>query len=281
MTTTLDGVQLDLFGEVERALTRAERAAAEAAAAADADADLRAEWERAVRQHPDGTPVVWVAPWDCADGTPKGTEQPGWRCPHCARIEANEYHLGASHCMDWDDWSRRARAGRPRSHCSSLDLLDIQQTSLWGTTTCRGGICTTCGRRNTADYPGGGHWAVSGDLDGEHCSCGCHAHVDCTSTPDRCVALILDLRERYRAHRAAHPEPRCRWTLGDVVLVDGVAHTVVALTWPRTVLFTRGITARTSTRGDTTKWIETWDGKGWSTDHEVVAAPRTKRRKNR
>lgn len=77
-------VQLDLFGEVEKA----EQAARDRE---QARADWLARFERA----------DWIAPWDTASGTPKGARVPGWRCPdpECGEIEPGEtaYHLEINH----------------------------------------------------------------------------------------------------------------------------------------------------------------------------------------
>lgn len=62
---------------------------------------------------------VWVAPWDCGDGTPKGAEKPGWTCPDCGTVEPSEFVLTLNHGFasyhDGDDfggWCARMRARR-------------------------------------------------------------------------------------------------------------------------------------------------------------------------
>jgi hypothetical protein len=79
--------QFDLFGAVERA--EQERAA---------EAQRRTEW-RALFE-----PADWIAPYDCADGTPAGTAVPGWLCPDpdCGVIEPNGCVLGINHGLDPD-----------------------------------------------------------------------------------------------------------------------------------------------------------------------------------
>lgn len=76
----MNAVQLDLFGDVERAL----RADDEAARA-------RAEWAARFERAP------WIAPWDTADGMKKGESKLGWRCPCCGDIEPNDALLLINH----------------------------------------------------------------------------------------------------------------------------------------------------------------------------------------
>jgi hypothetical protein len=78
-------VQLDLFGEVEKAEQDA-RDRAQAAAA------WAARFERA----------DWIAPWDTAGGLKKGDRVLGWRCPDpaCGQIEPNATLLANDH--GWD-----------------------------------------------------------------------------------------------------------------------------------------------------------------------------------
>jgi hypothetical protein len=66
---------------------RSERAQAETAAS-----EWAGRFERA----------DWVAPYDTAGGTPKGTAIPGWRCPdpECGKIEPNGFLLSINH--GWD-----------------------------------------------------------------------------------------------------------------------------------------------------------------------------------
>lgn len=93
----------DLFGEYDRhqarlAVQQAAADAAESARRAEAEARLaaRAEWEARFER------ADWIAPWDCADGTPKGAVTSGWRCPdpECGRIEPNSYLLSINHGFD-------------------------------------------------------------------------------------------------------------------------------------------------------------------------------------
>ncbi len=63
----------------------------------------------------DGSEVIWVAPWDCGDGTPKGARLPGWRCWLCGQVEVNEYLLNLNHglseiypdSLTWSECSRQ------------------------------------------------------------------------------------------------------------------------------------------------------------------------------
>lgn len=81
-------IQLDLFGEVEKAEQDARDREQERAG-------WLARFERA----------DWIAPWDCADGTPKGGRVPGWRCPdpECGEIEPSSYLLIIEH--GWDPYT--------------------------------------------------------------------------------------------------------------------------------------------------------------------------------
>lgn len=100
-------VQLDLFGEVEKA----EQAARDRA---QARADWQARFERA----------DWVASYDTAGGMKKGSRTPGWRCPdpECGEIEPNSYHLSISHGWDPEVPGREPFDGR----CQKLRLLRAQ-----------------------------------------------------------------------------------------------------------------------------------------------------------
>jgi hypothetical protein len=92
--------QLDLFGAVERA---------EAA---------RAEWVARFER------AGWVAPHDCADGTPRGAVKPGWRCPDpdCAQVEPTAFALAINHGWDPDVPGHAPFDG----HCHRLRLLAAQ-----------------------------------------------------------------------------------------------------------------------------------------------------------
>lgn len=99
-------VQLDLFGEVEKA----EREAEERRRA-------RAAWEARFER------ADWIAPHDTAAGPRPGdpplkkgerSPVPGWRCPdpECGEVEPNAYHLGIGHGFDpnvpgWQPWHGR------------------------------------------------------------------------------------------------------------------------------------------------------------------------------
>ena len=95
------GVQLDLFGEVEKRL------------------DAAAEFERRARFMPDGSPVMWVAKFDC-HGIRKGDQMPGWRCWLCGQIEVNDYQLTTNHglaahypdTLDWAECTKQERQAR-------------------------------------------------------------------------------------------------------------------------------------------------------------------------
>lgn len=112
MSTSIVTIQLDLFGVVE-GTEQADRAAA-AARQLERDTWLD-RFERA----------DWVAPWDCADMTPKGTVRSGWRCPDpdCAQVEPNEYLLGINHGFHPDIPGRQPWNGR----CARLHRLDLRQ----------------------------------------------------------------------------------------------------------------------------------------------------------
>ena len=264
-----DGVQLDLFGEVEQALAVAEQQQ-------DATATLRGQWEALVRYWPDGTPVTWTAPWDCADGTPEGSVVPAYRCPLCGQVAGSEFLLGNDHGMGLDDWSRRASDAsgcwEPRTHCTRLSLLDSQQSSLWSRTVCRGMRCSTCGRRN-ADPERRWH-RLAGDADGEHCDCPCHDHTAC-QTADRCIPMIEAAGARYLAHAQAHEIPRGRWQCGSEVLIDGTRVRVVGISYPASVEHTVHYTARPIGRTDEiTHWLETWQARKWVPNVAVQPAPK-------
>lgn len=101
------GVALDLFGQVEEA----EREAAERAAAGAA---WLARFERA----------EWIAPYDTAGGTPKGTRVPAWRCPdpECGEVEPGPsgFLLSINHGFDpdvpgWEPYDGRCRKVRRRA----------------------------------------------------------------------------------------------------------------------------------------------------------------------
>lgn len=274
-----DGVQLDLFGEVEQALIEAERPRGRPRAVQQEPAEgTRAQWEALVRYWPDGTPVTWTAPWDCAGGTPKGTVLPGYRCPLCGQVEVNEYLLENNHGVGLADWSLRAQdtsgCWEPRTHCTRLDLLDRQQSSLWSRTVCRGLQCSTCGRRN-ADPKKPWH-RLAGDSNGEHCACLCHDHTAC-QTADRCIPLIEDGATRYLAHAQAHEIPRGRWQCGSEVLIDSTRVRVVGVFYPPTREHSAHYSARTIDKSaEITHWTETWRAKTWVPSSAVKPAPKTR-----
>ena len=111
------GVQLDLFGEVEARL------------------DAAAEFERRARFMPDGSPVMWVAKFDC-HGIRKGQQIPGWRCWLCGQVEVNDYVLTTNHgvaahypetllwaeCTKQLRQARQARAAEARQ--AAIDIAD-------------------------------------------------------------------------------------------------------------------------------------------------------------
>jgi hypothetical protein len=63
-------------------------------------AERRAEFERLARWWPDGTEVIWVAPWDTSGGMKEGETSPGWRCWHCGGVEATDAVLALNHGLD-------------------------------------------------------------------------------------------------------------------------------------------------------------------------------------
>ena len=84
-------VQDDLFGQVETELTRRAEATR-----------LRAEFDARTRRMPQGTPVLWTAPYD-APSARQGEAVPGWRCWLCGEVVATEYVLGLVHGLRVDD----------------------------------------------------------------------------------------------------------------------------------------------------------------------------------
>jgi hypothetical protein len=113
------GVQLDLFGEVE------------------ARTEARQELERRARTMPDGSPVVWVAPYDCP-AAKKGEAIPGWRCWLCGQIEVNEFVLNLNHgltsvypeTLDWTECSRqRLLASQARSAATRSTTTPARPTT--------------------------------------------------------------------------------------------------------------------------------------------------------
>lgn len=122
MSMQLAPTQLDLFGAVEAT----EAAEHQAAVTRQLERDSwRAQFERA----------DWVAPWDCADGTPKGTVRSGWRCPDpaCGQIELNAFLLSINHGFDPDIPGRQpwnGRCFRRRNAASQPDVarnIDSQE----------------------------------------------------------------------------------------------------------------------------------------------------------
>ena len=99
--------QLDLFGAVEAAeAARAERQ------------HERAAWEASF------TRADWVAPWDTADGHPKGTVYHGWVCPDpaCGEVEPGSYLLLINHGWDPQVPGLAPWDGR----CQKIKLLEAQ-----------------------------------------------------------------------------------------------------------------------------------------------------------
>lgn len=92
----MTGDQLDIFGETTARLDAA-------ANRANDRTTRQAAFDVLTAHHPDGTQVIWIAPWDCSDGTPKGTAIPGRRCPLCDEIEPNEHLLSNNHWIDVDE----------------------------------------------------------------------------------------------------------------------------------------------------------------------------------
>lgn len=101
--------QYDLFGEDEEA----ERAAAERKTASQS---ARAEWEARFER------ADWVAPWDTADGRPKGTVELGWVCPACKTVEPNEFLLGNNHGYHPDEPGWVPYRGEFGVTCTKLEL---------------------------------------------------------------------------------------------------------------------------------------------------------------
>ncbi|AOS94910.1 MULTISPECIES: hypothetical protein [Mycobacterium avium complex (MAC)] len=99
--------QLDLFGDVEREIDNSERRRRE-----------RVLWASLFER------ADWVAPYDCADGTAKGTAILGWRCPDpaCQQIEPNGFLLAINHGFDPhvpDPWAAQRGCTRVRLFGSS------------------------------------------------------------------------------------------------------------------------------------------------------------------
>jgi hypothetical protein len=91
-------VEVDLFGEVDAELARR----------AETDR-VRAEFERRAHTMPDGTPVIWVAPYN-APSARRGDAVTGWRCWLCARVEGNAYALELAHGLHPSDLTSLTRA---------------------------------------------------------------------------------------------------------------------------------------------------------------------------
>jgi len=97
-------VQLDLFGEVEQAQQEASERV-----------NARAAWQARFGR------ADWIAPWDTADGRPKGSVTRGWRCPDpdCGEIEPNDFLLSITHGFDPNVPGHRPLDGR----CAKLRML--------------------------------------------------------------------------------------------------------------------------------------------------------------
>jgi hypothetical protein len=80
-------------------LTAEDAASLDAAEARLRAARLAAEvkFARLALHDDDGNPILWVAPWDTADGLKAGTSAPGARCWLCGDIEPNEHMLALNH----------------------------------------------------------------------------------------------------------------------------------------------------------------------------------------
>jgi hypothetical protein len=92
MTTVFE--QPDLFGEYDARQAEAERLAAEQQAESDRIQAERAEYRARFERHD------FPAPYDTADGRPKGTIIHGWVCPACGDVEWNEFLLSLNHGYD-------------------------------------------------------------------------------------------------------------------------------------------------------------------------------------
>lgn len=89
--------QLDLFGQVE---AREQRAAAEQRQREDQAAARQARidaFRARATIYPDGTPVIWTAPYDTAGGMKEGDTKPGWWCWICGQVNSNEFMLQLNH----------------------------------------------------------------------------------------------------------------------------------------------------------------------------------------
>jgi hypothetical protein len=108
VATSAVTVQLDLFGEADQA----EQAASK-------DAQVRADWTARFER------ADWIAPYDTAGGTPKGTVLSGWRCPDpdCAEVEVNSFVLSINHGFDPDVPGWEPFDGR----CAKLRRLEAQR----------------------------------------------------------------------------------------------------------------------------------------------------------
>jgi hypothetical protein len=104
-----EGTQLDLFGAIQAELDRR-----------DAIATARIELTHRTRNNPDGTPVMWVAPYDCP-AAKKGQAVPGWRCWLCGQTEVNEYVLNLNHGL-----TAVYPASLDRTECTRQTLLASQ-----------------------------------------------------------------------------------------------------------------------------------------------------------
>jgi hypothetical protein len=179
-------MQLDLFGELELAedtQTEAERVQAAKAAAL---AEQRAAFLRRVTTHPDGTPVLWTAPWDTYD-LKAGDTCPGWRCPACGQIEGGEYGLALNH--GFADYLPYTWG---RTWCTRQLLLRSQAVATaQRTSPCHqrpDGTCRTESARGP--HPAGGLITRTRDADPAlHCPCECHSHNGCPD-PSACQQEI-------------------------------------------------------------------------------------------
>lgn len=110
-------VQLDLFGAVAANL--------EQQADEQAQRDARNHrFHQLAHHHPDGTPVLWTAPWDTAGGMREGESAPGARCWLCGQVEPNDTLLRINHGLSpWTDWDMQ------RTECTRQWLQASQAAS--------------------------------------------------------------------------------------------------------------------------------------------------------
>jgi len=131
------GTQLDLFGQVEAREQRAADAEQERAAQLVAHARNRAAFVARATTYPDGSPVIWAAPYDTCGGQKpgdppmkEGDEVPGWWCWLCGEVSSNEFMLQLNHGLYAQDpiWDQRTKCsyGRGALRAYSRESFELR-----------------------------------------------------------------------------------------------------------------------------------------------------------